>query len=216
MYVGISVTSSSVTERWKKLTVFCRPSTIRLRNGQAFVSNAEHGWLHRLSRRGAVFYNPGRNVQFRADPNAREKHLANRIVYIRRSLQVSTHTVRAEECTSDFRRSIWLILRRYRWLTWLIYTDDVIIYSLTTEKHLDYVEQFLEVLHQAFVALKREQKKGAPRAKRRTNGKFPSIDPESYFTYITRTPKNPAIFAGFERLKPLNWVGILRNRHWRQ
>ena len=47
-----------------------------------------------------------------------------------------------------------MILSRFKWLTCLVYIDDVIIYSKSAEDHLRHVDEILTALEEAGVTLK--------------------------------------------------------------
>jgi hypothetical protein len=55
---------------------------------------------------------------------------------------------------ATFQRALDMILARVKWSTALIYLDDVIIYSRSTEDHIQHVEEILSLLKQAGVSLK--------------------------------------------------------------
>ena len=55
---------------------------------------------------------------------------------------------------AKFQRALDIILSGVRWQSCLIYLDDVIIFSRTTEEHLQHVDEILTLLRNAGVTLK--------------------------------------------------------------
>ena len=55
---------------------------------------------------------------------------------------------------ATFQRTVNILLSGYRWKTCLVYLDDVIIFSKSIEEHLKHVDEVLEILRQAGMALK--------------------------------------------------------------
>ena len=53
-----------------------------------------------------------------------------------------------------FQRTVDILLPRYRWRTYLVYRDDIIVFSNTAEEHVDHVGEFLAVLKEAGFSLK--------------------------------------------------------------
>lgn len=58
---------------------------------------------------------------------------------------------------ATFQRALDFILARYKWLTCLMYLDDVIIFSNSMEEHLDHLDQVPTALGQALISLKRHK-----------------------------------------------------------
>lgn len=62
----------------------------------------------------------------------------------RRVIQVQTYAVYFNQFPSTFRRSSDLILINYKWNTFLVYSDDIIISSNSIEDHIRQCDDILK------------------------------------------------------------------------
>lgn len=55
---------------------------------------------------------------------------------------------------ASFQKAMDILLAKFRWKTGLFYLEDDIIFSLSSEEHIDHVEEVLKVLQGAGVQVK--------------------------------------------------------------
>ena len=54
---------------------------------------------------------------------------------------------------SSFQRGLDMILTNFKWSTFLIYLDDIIIFSNSVEEHIDHIDDVLTCLEKSGVSL---------------------------------------------------------------
>lgn len=67
--------------------------------------------------------------------------------------QYSRMPVGLTNAPTTFQRAVDMIIAKFTWQTCLVYIDDVIVYSNSTEERIKHVDQILTVLLEAGVTL---------------------------------------------------------------